>query len=148
MRWPPPLFFVLAIVAGGLLHRFVVALPSGLDEQLSKVSGTAVLILGAVVMFLALGTLVRSGQNPEPWKATPELIFKGPYRFSRNPMYLGMALLQIGVGLRLANGWMLLLLPPALFAVYWFAIRHEEAYLEGKFGEPYRRYKSLVRRWL
>jgi protein-S-isoprenylcysteine O-methyltransferase Ste14 len=63
-------------------------------------------------------------------------------------MYLGMALFQAAVGLWLANGWILLMLPVALVAVYVTAIRHEEDYLERKFGTPYVDYKSAVRRWL
>jgi protein-S-isoprenylcysteine O-methyltransferase Ste14 len=59
-----------------------------------------------------------------------------------------MALLQIGIGVGLANGWILALVPCVLVLVYWTAIRHEEAYLEHKFGETYASYKRSVRRWL
>ena len=63
-------------------------------------------------------------------------------------MYVGMALLQAAVGLWQSNGWILVFLPLALFGVFLTAIRHEEAYLERKFGDAYRSYRSSVRRWL
>jgi len=89
-----------------------------------------------------------SGQDPAPWKSTPEILSKGIYRFSRNPMYVGMALIQTAIALAKANGWMLALVPATLFFIYLTAVRHEEAYLEGKFGDAYIEYKRSVRRWL
>ncbi|MCI0671698.1 MAG: isoprenylcysteine carboxylmethyltransferase family protein, partial [Myxococcaceae bacterium] len=72
----------------------------------------------------------------------------GVYKFTRNPMYLGMTLLQTAIGIGWANGWIIALLPGVLAIIYATAIRHEEAYLERKFGDAYTRYKESVRRWL
>jgi protein-S-isoprenylcysteine O-methyltransferase Ste14 len=80
--------------------------------------------------------------------STPEIISSGVYRATRNPMYLGMILLQIGIGIGLANGWILVLIPLVLVIINATAIRHEEAYLEGKFGDTYTAYKASVRRWI
>lgn len=96
----------------------------------------------------AVGLFRRTGQDPKPWKTTPEIISTGVYRFTRNPMYLGMALLQVGIGVGFANGWILALLPPVLVIIYAVAIRPEETYLESKFGDGYTAYKKSVRRWL
>jgi protein-S-isoprenylcysteine O-methyltransferase Ste14 len=63
-------------------------------------------------------------------------------------MYVGMALLQIGIGIGLANGWILVLVPPVLVIIYATAIRREEAYLERKFGDTYIAYKATARRWI
>ena len=76
------------------------------------------------------------------------LISTGVYRITRNPMYVGMALLQTGIGIGFANGWIISLVPPVLAIIYATAIRPEEAYLERKFGDPYTEYKRSVRRWL
>jgi protein-S-isoprenylcysteine O-methyltransferase Ste14 len=76
------------------------------------------------------------------------LIQQGIYRLSRNPMYLGLALVQVGVGVGVDNLWVVLTSLPALAAVHVIAIRPEELYLEGRFGEDYRAYKARVRRWL
>jgi len=63
-------------------------------------------------------------------------------------MYMGMAFIQLGIGIALRNGWIVALLPVAMGFIYAIAIRHEEAYLERKFGASYTRYKASVRRWL
>ncbi len=80
--------------------------------------------------------------------STPSLIVEGPYRFSRNPIYLAMTLGQIGLGLLLDNGWIVALSAASLIAVHFIAVRPEEAYLLDRFGEPYRRYLATVRRYL
>ena len=96
----------------------------------------------------AFGLFRRTGQDPKPWKSTPEIISSGVYTVSRNPMYVGMSLLLAGIGIGWANGWLLVLLPPLWFVIYRTAIRHEEAYLERKFGDRYLAYKRSVRRWI
>ena len=67
---------------------------------------------------------------------------------TRNPMYVGMALLQTAIGIGWASGWIIALVPVVLAVVYATAVRHEEAYLEETFGGPYLKYKSSVRRWI
>jgi protein-S-isoprenylcysteine O-methyltransferase Ste14 len=90
----------------------------------------------------------RTGQDPAPWKPSPSLILDGPYRFSRNPIYTGMTLVQLGVGISAGNGWIVLLAPLALLIVHVTAVLPEEAYLGERFGESYLRYKESVRRYL
>ena len=148
VRLPPPLVYVMAIVIGVLLHEFVFALPIALPLWLRSGAAVIVAALGLASMGSAGRLFKRTGQNPKPWKPTPEVIAHGVYGLTRNPMYLGMALLQTAIGFGLANGWILLLVPFVLAIVYLTAIRHEEAYLERKFGETYARYKASVRRWL
>jgi protein-S-isoprenylcysteine O-methyltransferase Ste14 len=145
---PPPSIYLTAVIAGGLLHAF--ALPLNLGLPMSARIGTAVAVagFGVAMMASAMGLFRRTGQDPRPWKSTPEIISTGVYRVTRNPMYVGMALLQIGIGMGLANGWILVLVPPVLVLVYATAIRHEEAYLERKFGDTYVAYKASVRRWI
>jgi protein-S-isoprenylcysteine O-methyltransferase Ste14 len=99
-------------------------------------------------MLSAFGLFRRTGQDVKPWESTPEIISTGIYRFTRNPMYVSMALLQAGIGVALANGWVVLLVPVVSVVIYFIAIRHEEAYLEEKFGTVYTEYKSSVRRWI
>jgi protein-S-isoprenylcysteine O-methyltransferase Ste14 len=90
----------------------------------------------------------ETGQDPRPWLATPEIVSSGVYRFTRNPMYVSLALGQSALGIGLGNLWILLLVPVVCAVVQITAIRHEEAYLERKFGDSYRDYKKSVRRWL
>jgi len=97
---------------------------------------------------MAIGLFRKSGQDPAPWASSPELIGEGIYRWTRNPMYLGMGLIQAGLGALFSNMWIVALVPVTWFAIYLIAIRHEEAYLESQFGAPYLEYKKSVRRWL
>lgn len=148
VRFPPPLVYLAALVAGVLLHAYAAALPLAIGAGVRAGAGLAVAGAGASLIAAALGLFRRTGQNPEPWKPTPEIIATGVYRFTRNPMYLGMALLQAGIGIGLANAWVVALAPLSLAVVQAIAVRHEEAYLERKFGAAYLAYKESVRRWL
>jgi protein-S-isoprenylcysteine O-methyltransferase Ste14 len=109
-----------------------------------------IIIAGA---FLGLGVwsvvlFRRSGQRENPWKPSPALVARGPYRITRNPMYLQMVLDCIGFAVLLANVWILLITPLCAWLLQRFAILPEEAYLEAKFGDAYLDYKRRVRRWL
>jgi protein-S-isoprenylcysteine O-methyltransferase Ste14 len=90
----------------------------------------------------------RSGQSENPWKPTTEILERGPFRFTRNPMYVQMVLACVGFAIILRNTWILLLVPVCAWVLHRFAILPEEAYLERKFGEKYLSYKRRVRRWL
>jgi len=148
VRFPPPLVYLTGIAGGVLLHALVVPFDLALTLP-ARIAITAMIGgLGLVLMAAALGAFRRTGQDPKPWKVTPEIVSTGAYRFTRNPMYVSMALLQAGLATALSNGWMLALTPMWLGVVYVTAVRHEEAYLEAKFGEAYATYKQSVRRWL
>lgn len=148
VRLPPPFVYVVAVVAGLLLHFF--ATPLRLELPLAlRVAGALALGAASVALLAgALGLFRKTGQNPTPWSATPEVIASGVYAWTRNPMYVGMAFGQAAIGVAAANGWILAAIPLVLAVVFATAVRHEEAYLESKFGEAYRAYKSRVRRWL
>lgn len=144
----PPLVYLGGVIIGVVLHPFVMALPIGLSPELRIATGVAGAVLGLVFMGGAIGLFRRTGQDPKPWESTPEIVSTGVYRFTRNPMYVGMALLQIAIGVGLANWWIIILVPVVLVIVQATAVRHEEDYLERKFGDEYTRYKSSVRRWI
>ena len=148
VRLPPPLVYLAVIAAGVLLHAFVMPLPITLSLSIRIILTTLFAVLGLTLAGAAVGLFKKMEQDPKPWTPTPEIVSTGVYRFTRNPMYLGMALLQFGIGVGLANAWVIVLLPLTLAAVHLTAIRHEEAYLERKFGRAYADYKSSVRRWL
>jgi len=148
VRFPPPLVYAFAVIAGIVLHSFAVPFELGLPLAVRIGAATVSGAGGLALLVVAAGLFKRSGQDPRPWKATPEIISSGIYRVTRNPMYVSMGLLQLSVGIALANGWILAFLPVVLGIVYVIAIRHEESFLEAKFGEAYQRYKSSVRRWI
>ena len=147
VRILPPLLFLGSIALGVLLQ---LALPLRFAESsgLRMPVGLAAVALGFAEGAWALVTMRRTKQDPDPRKPSPELIPGGPYRYTRNPMYAGMTLIQAGVGVALGNLWILLLLVPTLFILQRGVIEKEEAYLERKFGDSYARYRATVRRWL
>ena len=148
VRIPPPLVYLGAVIAGVLVHAIVAPLPIGLPLVLRIVAATVTAVSSLVIMGFAITLFRRTGQDPKPWAMTPEIISSGIYRITRNPMYVGMALLQIAIGIGLANWWVIIAVPVVLVVVYLTAVRHEEAYLERKFGRAYSDYKGSVRRWL
>ncbi len=148
VRFPPPFLYLIAVLAGILLQGFVLPLPLVLSGAARILLAGGLGLAGILLMLGAFGRFRATGQYPKPWTPSPELISNGIYRYTRNPMYVSLALLQGAIGVALANLWIVALVPVSLVAVYFVAVRHEEAYLEKKFGEPYRRYKKSVRRWL
>ena len=148
VRFPPPLVYLLAVLAGGVLHVFVAPLPIALPWPLRIGLALASAGLGFALVAAAIGLFRRTGQDPKPWESTPEIISTGIYRYTRNPMYVGMAAVQTGIGIGWGNGWILAFVPLVLVIVYAIAVRHEEAYLTRKFGETYTSYKASVRRWI
>ena len=142
VRVPPPLWFLAAVAAGAFLPGLRLGIVA------SGPPGGVLAALGVALLLWSVGWFRRTGQDPRPWTPSPELIRRGPYRFSRNPMYVGMTVLTIGIGGLLARGWIALLAPLALLAVHRTAVLREEAYLIEQFGEPYREYMKRVRRYL
>jgi protein-S-isoprenylcysteine O-methyltransferase Ste14 len=143
---PPPLFYLAGLIAGGALEIFFpLDAPPGWLRILVGVVG----IVGAVALLRsALRTFESVGTTPDPFQPSRALAVSGPYRFTRNPMYVGMAILYIGLAFALGLVWALILLPLILVAIDRLVIAREEPYLERRFGEPYLAYKRQVRRWL
>ena len=110
--------------------------------------GVAVGLLGALIALSGRLQLRRAGTEPPPNRPATALVVDGPYRYTRNPLYLGMTLLYAGIALGANSAWILGLLVPLLIVLHYGVIFREEAYLERKFGDAYRAYKATVRRWL
>ena len=146
VRFPPPLVFLGAIVLGVIVQRKAVPLSLGFARGLRVGAGVLVLACGVSLVVSARILFKRTGQSPIPWKPTPELILQGPYRFTRNPMYLGVTLFVIGLGLAVNN--LSLFAAPALLVVHFIAVLPEERYLAEKFGQSYRSFLAQVRRYL
>lgn len=142
---PPPLLFGMPLMAGLLLDwwRPLPFLPAGTAHLIG-----GVLAAGFLVGAPAVIAFRRAGTSPNPWRATSALVTSGPYRFTRNPMYLGMLLLYLSVTCWADTLWPFFFLPFVLGVMQVGVIRREEAYLEGLFGDEYRAYRSRVRRWL
>lgn len=148
VRFPPPFVFLLFAGAGALLDMSGYPLPLAIGKTVRIAAAIGVLGAGLLLCGSTLTLFQRSGQDPEPWKPTPSLIAAGPYRFSRNPMYLGMLLIQAGAGLVFDNLWVVLLSLPALGVVHRIAVRPEERYLVHRFGKAYEDYMATVPRYV
>lgn len=145
VRIPPPFVYVAAIVLGFVVHSIwpvPVRPPGWWGFGAVLVAGGVALVLWAVV------TLRRADTEIAPWRPTTAIVTTGPFAQTRNPMYFGLALVQLGVGQWSNRLAVVLLVIPAIFAINALSIAKEEAYLLRKFGDEYRRYTARVRRWL
>lgn len=148
VRIPPPLIFAAALALGIWADRFLPAvLEPGVAATAIRLIGVAGLIGGIALIGAALARFRKAGTRPEPWQPASRFVAEGAYRRTRNPMYLGMALVQLGIGLALLSLGTLLTLPAAMLAIRLYVIRREEAYLHRRFGDEYRRYQAQVPRW-
>jgi protein-S-isoprenylcysteine O-methyltransferase Ste14 len=148
VRFPPPLIYIVSILLGVAIRYAAAPLALADYRYLALAAGVAVFLAGFGLIAGAWTLFRRTGQDPKPWKPTPEIVLSGPYRFTRNPMYLGMTCIQIGLGLALNNLWISLLAAFSLLAVHFIAVLPEERYLAEKFGDTYRGYLLKVRRYL
>jgi protein-S-isoprenylcysteine O-methyltransferase Ste14 len=148
VRFPPPLVFLAAILLGVVAQAGVTAPSLPVDRAIRLATGFLLILLGLGFGLPARVHFGRTGQHPAPWRPSPELILAGPYRLTRNPMYLGMSLIELGVGVAANNLWILVLTLPALLVVHRTAVLPEERYLASRFGEPYTAYCAGVRRYL
>jgi protein-S-isoprenylcysteine O-methyltransferase Ste14 len=110
--------------------------------------GALLLVVGAGIAIACFRRFATAGTNVPTNLPTKALVTAGPYRFSRNPIYLALTAIYLGLGLLLNNGWIFLLAIPLLVTMRYGVIAREERYLGEKFGEAYRDYCGSVRRWL
>ena len=148
VHFPPPLVFLFGVLAGVVVQYAVAPARVPVARSISATGGVLLLMIGLGFVVSARIHFFRTGQNPIPWKPSPELILKGPYRFTRNPMYLGITLFEIGLGVAVNNLWISLFAAPALATVHFIAVLPEERYLAGKFGDGYKTFCAQVRRYL
>ena len=143
----PPLALALAILAALLLDWFLTAtfVPFSIRRGWA---GGAIVVLALTLAAWAIVTITRAGSNVPTNQPTTVIVDSGPYRFSRNPIYLAMFLLLVGLAIWLDTLWLLATLAVFAWVIRYGVVAREEAYLERKFGEPYRGYWARVRRWL
>ena len=146
VRVDPQLIYAIPLAGGLLLDRWhpVRSIPPLLAAPI----GIASLVIGVTVCLAAVRRFRSARTSLQPWEPTTALVTDGPFRLSRNPVYVGYTLLYLGVGFWVNSVWPLVLLPLVLWLMYRVVISREEAYLEHRFGEAYRAYKHRVRRWL
>ncbi len=117
-------------------------------EQSVAFIGPIVVVTSFVMFFWAVTTMRRSGASIPTGEPTEAIVQSGPYRYSRNPIYVSMVGLLIGAGVWGNTLWLVGLAVLAAYLLWWGVISREEGYLERKFGSDYTSYRSHVRRWL
>lgn len=148
VRFPPPFIYLGALLLGMAAERFVQPSSFGISQWWLIAAGALFFGAGTAVMVAAASLFRRLGTNAPPTRPTTLIVMTGPYRWTRNPMYLAMALIYVGLAIGFDAPIALALLPLVLIAIQTQVIAREERYLEAKFGDDYRRYKAAVRRWL
>jgi len=143
----PPLAWGLAVIAG-LALNWLVPLPFLPADLPAGWLGAMVIVLALALFAWAIVTITRAGSNVPTNRPTTTIVEAGPYRFTRNPVYLGMFLGLIGLAIAFENLWLLMMLVAFALVIRYGVVPREEAYLERKFGNVYRGYRSRVRRWL
>lgn len=144
----PPILLVAAAGAGWVLGRLYPLAWPGVDDTLARSIGIALGVIGIALILWAATTLWRHRTTVLPHKGVSDLVTDGPFRFRRNPIYIGDALILLGLAEMTKNIWMAILVPVFMALVTWLAILPEERHLEARFGDRWRDYRDATRRWI
>ena len=142
----PPVYFFLTILVMAALHYWF-PLYQLLHPPFSY-SGTLLVLAGFIIVLWSAFLFNRAGTPIRPFEESTQLVSAGMYRFTRNPMYLGMVLILMGIAILLGSLSPFILIPFFIYLIQSVFIVHEESMLEERFGDEYRAFKRKVRRWL
>ncbi len=144
---PPPFIYLVALAIGLLVHWLypvqVLPTPFAIGIGLLSIAAAGPIVISALRVFSRAKTTFFDFRKP-----TSAIVTNGPFRFSRNPGYVSLTLLSLGIGFLVNSFWVLIMVVPAVIVIHFGVIRREERYLEAKFGDEYREYKTTVRRWV
>lgn len=151
VSFPPPFVYAAGFLIGLLVNRWwplAITAASG-PPAVARIAAAAAAFLAWIAFFAgALAAFQRAGTTLIPNRPATAFVERGPYRFSRNPMYVSLVALYVGLALWLNTWWPLVLLPVVILVIQVAVIAREERYLASAFPEPYAAYCKRVRRWL
>jgi protein-S-isoprenylcysteine O-methyltransferase Ste14 len=142
----PPLVYLISLISGAVI-QLARPLPF-LRATLAMPLGAPLVVVAVALFAYSVSTFRAAGTPVSARKPTTKIVRTGPYRFSRNPIYLAFSLLQLGIAIWANSVWLLATLGGAVMLIHHVVIPREEQYLEWKFGAQYLDYKVSVRRWL
>jgi protein-S-isoprenylcysteine O-methyltransferase Ste14 len=148
MHVPVPWVFILSYLLGVALESVHRSPISQITARMSTVSGGVPFVVGAVIAGWSLLIFSKAGTTTVPGQSSVKLVTWGPYRFTRNPMYLGLTFAYLGEAALLKQVWPVLLLPFTLAYLNWTVIPVEETKLGDAFKDEYAEYRQRVRRWI
>jgi protein-S-isoprenylcysteine O-methyltransferase Ste14 len=143
----PPIAWALAVLVGFALN-WLMPLPFMPPAASAGWLGGALFAIALALFAWAIATVTRAGSHVPTNMPTTTIVDSGPYGFTRNPIYLAMFLGLVGFAVGFDSIWLLVVLVPFALVIRYGVVAREEAYLERKFGDVYRRYLARVRRWL
>ena len=143
----PPRLYLIAFTISVILH--LVHPVTVTDQTLYRMAiGVTLLVINAILVRWAFVTMRTAQTSPHPYESSTALVVTGPFKFSRNPVYVAMTGLYFAAALIINSLWPLLLLLPLMVTMHVGVVLREESYLEQRFGAVYAAYKMRVRRWL
>lgn len=145
---PPPVLFVGTLVLGLLFDRLIWRIPVNIPDPPRLILGGVFVVVGVLLLFSAVASFARAGTGVRHAAGSSALVTNGPHAFTRNPMYLAMALTYAGVAMLADSLIALALLAPLLLVIQFGVIAREERFMESKFGDAYRAYRKRVRPWI
>lgn len=149
VRFPPPILFVLSwLLTWWLNTRLEFLVTAAGAGGVQKTAGTGLVAAGLGVMAWAIATFASNRTSVMPTRPARQLVTSGPFRWSRNPMYVGLTLADAGLALFFNQAWPLVLLPLVLLVLVTFVVAREERYLRAAFGAAYDAYCRRVRRFI
>lgn len=148
VRIPPPLLYLGVLLLAVWINNVLGLGGLDLNRPIRLIIGSPLLVGGVAVAASARSRFTKLGTNVPPWQPATLLVTSGMFRWSRNPMYLGVTLAYSGLSILFDSVLALVLLPVVLLIIRTQVIAREERYLEAKFGADYRAYKARVRRWV
>lgn len=148
VNFPPPFLFVAGFLAGWAMHRlFPLPVPAS-ESAAMNTAGWILIVAGIVLLFWAQATFRRHRTTLIPNRPASAMVTDGPYAYTRNPMYVSLIVLYLGLALLTGMLWTVLILPVVLVLLTVLVIRREERYLESAFGDDYAEFRRRVRRWV
>src|SRR5262245_41902569 len=142
----PPLLFAAAIATGIVLH---LAWPLSFTSRVARWPIGVTLSMAGLALFVAAIREFNAAGTPVPGsRSTTAIVRSGPYRFSRNPIYVAFVLIHLGIAASFGSWWLLMTLAVSISVIVTAVVPREERYLKARFGSTYTAYKSSVRRWL
>ena len=140
---PPAIFAAAALIGVGLEYLWRTSFGAAMWPL-----GAILIAVGVAGIGFAFHLFRRAGTHPDPYRPDEALVTRGLFKFTRNPFYVGLGMIQAGLALVFDSAWILVMAAPAYVVLRYGVVAREEAYLERRFGDEYRAYKATVRRWL